>query len=61
MIACLGAVKLNKNADLDKYGCSGYRFGLDVHSYFFQLVNEIKCSYSLFLFLFLFLFFGKAQ
>ena len=32
---CLfGSVKLTKNADLDKYKCSGYDIGFDPHSEF---------------------------
>ena len=33
-ISVFGAVKLTKNADLDKYGYSGYGIGFDARSQF---------------------------
>ena len=42
----LGAVKLTKNTDLNKYGYSGYATGFDVHSqisqFYCQMVNGVK-------------------
>ena len=32
--ALFGAVKLTKNAHIDKYGCSGYGIGFDIKSWF---------------------------
>ena len=40
---CLfGAVTLTKNADIDKYGCSGYGIGFEDQVFHFQVVDLVK-------------------
>ena len=39
--ALFGAVKLTKNADIDKYGYSGYRIGFDRRSSFSFRVGDL--------------------